>query len=552
MKKFFTTRTVMLTLILLFATFFRLWNLSRVPPSISMDEASIGWNAYSVIKTGGDEYGKLPILSQRAYDDWRRSTYLFLTIPFIYILGLTQVAVRLPSVIMSILTVLSTYFIVLYLFEKRTVFSQASAFSATFLLAISPWYIYISRLGHESNACLSFLVFGVLFFLLGIRKKRWTFVFISMILFTISMVSYYSGQAFIPLFILGLIIIFWNDLYVMFLQNRKVIIPFLLLAVFVARIFLAIFSPDSLIRFQGTSTFKPEAHMEMYKQDVILRNAAVASHDILRAIFYNQHLFPFKVFIMGYLDHFNINWLFYNSGSESFKAPKTGLLYIWELPIIFLGFILLFRVKEINKKTKIFIFLWFFLAPVPAAIATQTPHAMRAYNFIPTWQIFSSICLGYFYCKFQEIKLLFILIFSIIVLISVVQFFHNYFVVFPKEQSNSFFYAMSRAIPYVDSVQKRYNKIIFSNSGSLYQSYMLFLYHSYYDPSLYQKQGGTKSGGYAETHAFGKYEFRPISYAKENVNTLLIGNMSDFPKDKKPLAKFANLDNKNVIEVVQK
>ena len=160
----FLNKNRILFFIILLAAFLRLWNLGNVPPSASMDEASIGYNAYSVLKTGRDEYGEFPLISQRSYDDWRRSTYLFLVIPFIAIFDLNIIAVRLPAIILSILTVLATYYIVLNLFSKRSNFSYLVAILSSFLLAINPWHIYISRLGHESNACLAFLVFGVLFF----------------------------------------------------------------------------------------------------------------------------------------------------------------------------------------------------------------------------------------------------------------------------------------------------------------------------------------------------------------------------------------------------
>ena len=70
-------RKLFLIAILVLAAFLRFWNLGNVPPSASMDEASIGYNAYSVAKIGVDEYGVFPLISQRAYDDWRRSTYLY-------------------------------------------------------------------------------------------------------------------------------------------------------------------------------------------------------------------------------------------------------------------------------------------------------------------------------------------------------------------------------------------------------------------------------------------------------------------------------------------
>src|SRR3989338_6504816 len=98
--------------IIFLAVFLRLYNLSNVPPSVSLDEVSIGYNAFSILKTGADEYGVNFPLLLRAYDNWRPALYVYLVIPFVKIFGLNVVSVRLPSVILSVLTVVATYFLV--------------------------------------------------------------------------------------------------------------------------------------------------------------------------------------------------------------------------------------------------------------------------------------------------------------------------------------------------------------------------------------------------------------------------------------------------------
>lgn len=550
MKKILSSRSILI-IILLLSAFLRFWNLGGVPPSASMDEASIGYNAYSVLKTGGDEYGKFPLISQRSYDDWRRSTYLLLVVPFIGLFNLSVVAIRLPAVILSILTVLATYHITLLLFRKRSELAIKIALIVTLLLAISPWHIYISRLGHESNACLSFLIFAILFFLQGLRNRSINRILISVIFFTLSMISYYSGQAFVPLFATSLFFIFRKELWSMVSKDKKILFAFFVLMILLVPIFWAIFSPEALIRFQGTSTFKPEAHSEEFANRVLLRNKAVENHDIIGTILYNRHLFPPLVFLEGYFSHFKPQWLFFNSSAEPHKVPNMGLLYLWEIPFIVIGIIALFFSRDLDISSKKLIFLWFFLAPVPAAIATQTPHAMRYYNVLPTWQIFSAFGLVYIFYKLRRFKILGLAIFAALIVISLKTFYINYFIVFPREQSQSFHYAFSKVIPYVLSKQENYGRIVFSNKDNLYQSYMVFLYYSRYDPLLYQKEGGTKTGGYAETHKFSKYEFRPIIWEKEKNPGLYIGNVADFPSFPKAIFIGKNLNGNEAIEVVE-
>ena len=66
------------------------------------DEASLGYNAYSILKTGRDEYGTfLPIIF-KSFGDYKPGLYVYLCLPFVYILGLNELSVRLPSIIFSL------------------------------------------------------------------------------------------------------------------------------------------------------------------------------------------------------------------------------------------------------------------------------------------------------------------------------------------------------------------------------------------------------------------------------------------------------------------
>lgn len=552
MTGFFTVKRMILILIILLAAGLRLWNLWGVPPSISMDEASIGYNAYAVLHTGGDEYNTFPLISQRSYDDWRRSTYLLLDIPFVAVFGLQPLAVRLPAVILSVLTVWATYFLILALFKKESRFAIGMALLTTFLLAISPWHIYISRIGHESNACLSFLVFGVLFFLQGLRKS-WK-LFVGLGFLTLSMISYYVGQILIPLLLVGLSIIFRKELLHIFFRDKRLVMPLVLCMLIFFLLLWLVFSPTSLVRFNGTSTFSPSAHEELYTQEVLLHNKAVAQHDFLGVTLHHRYLFPVKVWWSAYTIHFSPSWIFANpSNKDSFKAPYTGLLYLWQFPFVLLGLGIVLFTRILDWKSKSLMLLWFLLAPLPASIAVQVPHANRVYNSVVAWNIFAAFGIGYLLYRLKKIRLLTGGVVGLLVIVGLVQFCKNYFILFPQQQSSSFYYAFSKMMPYVLSHQSQYDHIIFSNRDNMYQSYMGYLWYSKFDPALYQRLGGTISGGYDKVHVIQDYEFRPIDWEKDHelTHTLLVGNITDFPKEIQGKI-FTNLDGKSGIMVVER
>ena len=86
-----------LFLIVLFAAALRFWNLTGVPPSLSHDEVAIGYNAYSVLNTGKDEYGVSFPLLFRSFDDYKLPGMIYASIPTIKIFGLNELGVRFPS-----------------------------------------------------------------------------------------------------------------------------------------------------------------------------------------------------------------------------------------------------------------------------------------------------------------------------------------------------------------------------------------------------------------------------------------------------------------------
>src|SRR5512142_864595 len=95
----FSKNFLFLILILILAGFLRLWQLGQAPPSPDWDEAALGYNAYSILKTGRDEYGTKFPLTLRSYDDYKPPLYAYITIPSVAVFGLNVWSVRLPSVI---------------------------------------------------------------------------------------------------------------------------------------------------------------------------------------------------------------------------------------------------------------------------------------------------------------------------------------------------------------------------------------------------------------------------------------------------------------------
>src|SRR5687767_5088948 len=92
----------LLTGILVLAAVFRLPYLDRVPNGLFLDEASRGYDAYALLKTGADQFGVRWPLFAEGLDDFTPTLYTVLVIPAVAALGLTETAVRLPAALAGI------------------------------------------------------------------------------------------------------------------------------------------------------------------------------------------------------------------------------------------------------------------------------------------------------------------------------------------------------------------------------------------------------------------------------------------------------------------
>ncbi len=533
---------LLLTFIIIVTFFFRFYNLSSVPPQATVDEVSIGYNAYSILKTGKDEYGtKFPILL-RAYDDWRPALYVYLVIPFIAAFGLDIVSVRLPAVILSTFSVVAIYFLLKELFKNSKVRLEIRSFKlgipeiATLLLAISPWHIYISRLGHEVNASFAFLIFGLLFFFRFVNKRKWN-LYLSAVFFALSFDSYQSTKLVAPLVLLVL-----GGLYLKrLIANKKtVIIAAIIGFIITLPILSTSFDQNALIRFRATNLLAYS--VDFFENQRARIGEDKARKDLLGTVFDNRKVAASLLLSKAYLSHLDPQWLFLNEGSEQFKAPSLGLLYLFELPLIVLGLLFITRIG-IDAKNIIFILAWAAIAIIPGAITTGYAHPMRIFSILPIPQIFAAIGFIYFLNLIRKFRITILATSLFLLILFVLGFFHSYFTLVPRELSQHFQYGVLNALSYAKNNETKYSRIVVSNRDRLFESYMFYLYSHKIDPVKYQVQGGTRSGGFAEEHKIDKYEFGSIE-DKIYPNTLYVINPNEFKSGMTKLTEIPYLDGK--------
>lgn len=504
----------LLIIAFLLGSFLRLWQLGQVPPSPDWDEVALGYNAYSILKTGKDEYGTSLPLSLRSYDDYKPPLYMYFTIPSVALFGLNTWSVRLPSALLGISAVIGAYLLTQQLTvyfivqeKKKKIIFQVLPGLVSLLLAISPWHLQFSRIAFEANLGLTLNIWAIYYFLKGIKKGR--FLLLSIALFGLGLYAYHSERIFVPLLMVTWIIAFRHELWL----QRKYFLGSVVVGTLVTLPLVPVLlDKTTLTRLQGTSSLADQTRL-------LARSVAKLKYDrqhgnIFGIIFDNRRLEWARILTTGYLSHYSLKWLFLTGDNPRHHAPDLGLLYLWEMTFLFVGIYVVAR----QPKLRLPMLGWFFVAPIAASPTTELPHAIRSLVFLPSFQIFTAVGLveiGYALQRLRHSTRFLVLICGgCVAIFNIIYYLHMYFVHLNIEFSRYWQYGYEQAVEYAYSTEDKYKKIVVSTK--LEQPHMFFLFYLKYDPKKYLVEGGTSSGGFAEKrNKFGKYEFRPIHWDSE-------------------------------------
>ncbi len=488
---------ILLLLIVLGAGFLRIYQLGRYPVGFHIDEASLGYNGYSMLKTGKDEHGHRFPLYIDMFGDNRPSGYHYLTIIPIAIFGLNEFATRLPGAVFGTLTVIVFYFFVFALFKDRKL-----ALFSSFLIAISPWHVVSSRASAEAIVALFFIIAGFTCIFYSLRNKNTRFLIPGFISLILSFQFYHTPRVFVPLLILCIFAVLIKKASI---YPKKIIVTSIVCFIVLSFVsFLLVFViKGGTARFSQVSVFgSPETRLVMEEQ---FREDGVkgVSPDIAR-FFHNKIINYSYTYISNYFDYFTGSFLFLKGGKPLwYNVPSIGMLNLFELPFIVIGFVYLLTQDDLLLKLPI---LWLFVAPLVAAITTDDiPNVQRVMVMFPMFEILAAY--GFFKVLYfipKSKKLIATIFLSIVIAYNFVFFLHQYFV---HAAVHVTIYRFNGFKEMVLAVKKEYNNydhvIISKTAGGMYPHVLFFMQ---YDPSTYQKEGSPKDPDFG---GFGKFIFVP-------------------------------------------
>jgi 4-amino-4-deoxy-L-arabinose transferase-like glycosyltransferase len=505
-------RNLLLLLIIIIGIFFRFYRLTDVPPPLSHDETAIGYNAYSILKSGKDEYGiQFPLLF-KSFDDYKLPGMVYSTVITVWLFGLNELAIRLPSALYGILSVFVFYYLAKeYLIQTIDNKKFDIPFLSTFMtgfFSFSLWQINFSRQNFESNGAVFFLMLAILFLIrFPIKSKSLIF---SAIFFAVSIYFYYSVRLIIPFILLIFFITSWFNI----MKNLKIVFLSVFCGLLVLSPFIpSLISPGGFERIKMVSITNDPNYLDRLEYNSL---KIAENNNIYNRIKYNRRIALLATIGDNYLKNISYDQLFIKG------AGRSGLLHQFEFPLIIIGLASLLIIK--SPLRWIFI-AWLISAPFPGAFSINQPNALRTLPGAPILEFISGLGFVSLYSIFKSTKYKLLLSVTIIILyiISFNKFYDSYFNKFPYDNPLEFADGQKQMVEYLKLNQNIYSKIIIS--GQYWRPYIFTLFWLKYDPQTYQKNGNISQ--------FDKFLFGKASWDKSGIlfsdpKTDII-NLSDNP-----------------------
>lgn len=420
----------------------RCWNLSKNPFGFFCDEASIGYNAYSIFKTGKDEYGEFLPIFFKSFGDYRPPLAIYAAIPFIAILGLNEFSARIVSVFFGVLTVVVVYFI------GKEIKSKSTGFWSALAAAIMPWLIHYNRTGFEFTIYSFFFTVAVFFFLKSFNNKK--FLIPAFIWSGLALYTYQPARLLVPLLLFGVLLINWKSTLKHIRENIFGFLTFLIIGYPLLAIFL---TGEAFARFNMVSVF----------------SANLTFREIIFEVFNNYlvQLSP-AYFLKGEPTFINRHFI-------GGLAPLLSVIFIFSI----IGLIYIFL--TFKQKSSKLLFWWLLIYPVAGAVTSDGPFTSRSIIGASLFAIMAGsgieIIINLF--KSKTFRAVFSTVIIVILWINFNYFVNFYFSKYPLYSSDywGWQYGPKEIINYFISESKNYDELFMAGTFNAPEIFLKF-----YDP----------------------------------------------------------------------
>jgi|GEM_PF-1347534 hypothetical protein len=333
------TYQIILGLIVLLGLLIRVVGIADVETGFYVDEASIGYNALSILETGTDEYGQRLPMAFRSFGDYKSPLFVYTVMPLVAVFGVVM-GVKLTTVLLGVLTIwLVAEFARKIVGEGAKKNDQGRGEWAGILaglsLSVLPWHVNLSRHGVEPVLA-GCLLAGTLLLLVNKNYKN------GMIVLALSTLAYHSTKYISPLLALVVVIGNWRK-GVDFKKDR---FGWLLVGLVWLGVLWINIQPFSNFRALGV-----------------------------------QQAFSIRNILASYLSYFSPRMLSLGDGLVINNIYGVSNVWLWVIGLFYIG---VWRSVKILKKDGfknfgvLLLLASLLLAPLPASATIDPFHAIRA------------------------------------------------------------------------------------------------------------------------------------------------------------------------------
>lgn len=371
--------------------------------------------------------------------------YMYLTALLIKIFNYSVYIIKLPAIIFRLLI----FICALSIIKKEN--NKLKTFIFLFLLSIVPYFIMQSRWGLDCNLLVGFLTISLYFFIQSITKNNNILLFLSGILFGLTLYTYALSYIIIPILLFSLCIYL---LYIKKINIKKIIIIGIPVFILALPLMLMILINNGFInQIEGFITIP------------LLRNyrgAEISLANIFKNLYILLSIFSFDIDFA----------LIYNS------IPYFGTIYYCTIPFFIIGFIKCLRnfcnsIKEKEFNINVIFVFWFFSVLI-CQLIIDSPNINKSNAIFVPVIYFTTIGIVNIFQKNRTI----ILPILLILVLNFGLFFNYYFYHYNDETKWQHLFATNYldAIEYSRNLQK--NTIYIQDDLTAQEHIYILLYNS--------------------------------------------------------------------------
>lgn len=494
-----------LFLITIFAIVLRFYNLGNVPNGFHKDEAFLGYNAYSILKTGRDMSGILFPVHLKTFL-YTPAGYSYFSIPFIYLFGLSEFSVRFASALFGVLVIPLTYFLAAGIYRvcklNKLLQFDAEIFGlvTSFFLTTSPWHINLSRTASTITLVVFFITLGTYLFLKWSEKRRLIFFVLSLLSLELSLFFYISPYVFLPFLVILMFVVFDRKV-----DKKNLILKIIYIAAIFIPVIFSFLSPTISLRVRSLSVTN-HSDVELVLDEKIREDGVVQLPPLVTRFFHNKIIGYSSKFVENYTSHFSYDFLFTDKGyPDRYRVPLMGLMYITDLIFALLGLIILLKNFTWQRS---FILIWITLAPIGSSMSQgDVPNLQRILYVFPALSMVISIgflsLLSYLKTS-RALKSLFLGL-CICFTYQFLFYLHEYYIhskVYRPWYRN---YGYKKLVKETNNLLPSYKKAVITTMES--SPAIFFLFYSNYNPQKYLDETKNRNIKDYDRANFSNYEF---------------------------------------------